>query len=335
MEQRSHPPGYPSLSVRNDRDRVAQVAGENRHMVGRIFLNRYQTVRLLGEGGMGKVFLARQVDLGRNVVVKVMHEHIAADPKFLRTLPARNAAHGPVPASLRRHASTMPPQRSAGPVHHHGVHQRASRSIPCCSATAGSARRRVGRLLGQLCEVLQAAHSEGIIHRDLKPANLMVVDPDTPYEKIKVMDFGLAKLAQRRTASGMQLTESNMRVRRRHAGLHLSRAGARRGIGPSRRPVQRRRHPVRNADGPAAVLRPLDDGHAPGPRHRRAAVLRWRSAPLPGRRRRSRASCGPVWKKTRHADRRAPATWRSATKRPWPIRKRLSKRNCRPTIRAP
>jgi serine/threonine-protein kinase len=53
---------------------------------------------------------------------------------------------------------------------------------------------RVGRLLGQLCEVLQAAHSAGIIHRDLKPGNLMVVDPDTPYELIKVMDFGLAKL---------------------------------------------------------------------------------------------------------------------------------------------
>src|SRR5438270_12378518 len=53
---------------------------------------------------------------------------------------------------------------------------------------------RVGPLLYQLCEVLQAAHSEGIIHRDLKPANLMVVDPDTPYEMIKVMDFGLAKL---------------------------------------------------------------------------------------------------------------------------------------------
>jgi len=49
-------------------------------------------------------------------------------------------------------------------------------------------------MLGQLCEVLQAAHHKGIIHRDLKPANLMVVDADTPYEKIKVMDFGLAKL---------------------------------------------------------------------------------------------------------------------------------------------
>jgi serine/threonine-protein kinase len=53
---------------------------------------------------------------------------------------------------------------------------------------------RVARLLAQLCEALQAAHAEGIVHRDLKPANLMVVDPDTPYEKIKVMDFGLAKL---------------------------------------------------------------------------------------------------------------------------------------------
>jgi serine/threonine-protein kinase len=47
-----------------------------------------------------------------------------------------------------------------------------------------------------LCEVLQAAHNQGIIHRDLKPTNLMVVDPDTPYEHIKVMDFGLAKLVQ-------------------------------------------------------------------------------------------------------------------------------------------
>src|SRR5881227_3954030 len=55
---------------------------------------------------------------------------------------------------------------------------------------------RVGRLLHMLCEVLQAAHAEGIIHRDLKPANLMVVDPDTPYELLKVMDFGLAKLVQ-------------------------------------------------------------------------------------------------------------------------------------------
>ena len=51
-------------------------------MAGRTFLGRYETVKILGEGGMGKVFLAKQTDLGRQVVVKVMHEHVASDPKF-------------------------------------------------------------------------------------------------------------------------------------------------------------------------------------------------------------------------------------------------------------
>ena len=45
-------------------------------MVGRVFLGRYEAVRVLGEGGMGKVYLARQLDLGRQVVIKVMHDHI-------------------------------------------------------------------------------------------------------------------------------------------------------------------------------------------------------------------------------------------------------------------
>jgi serine/threonine-protein kinase len=71
---------------------------------------------------------------------------------------------------------------------------------------------RVGRLLGQLCEVLQAAHSTGIIHRDLKPANLMVVDPDTPYEILKVMDFGLAKPLIHDPEAGFPLTNGDFTV---------------------------------------------------------------------------------------------------------------------------
>src|SRR6185369_12868811 len=67
---------------------------------------------------------------------------------------------------------------------------------------------RVGRLLGQLCEALQAAHSLGIVHRDLKPANLMIVDADTPREKVKVMDFGLARAVD--AASLKKVTETNV-----------------------------------------------------------------------------------------------------------------------------
>src|SRR5262249_22959848 len=51
-------------------------------MVGRIFLGRYEAMRLLGEGGMGRGYLARRGDLGPQGVIKVMHAHIAADPKF-------------------------------------------------------------------------------------------------------------------------------------------------------------------------------------------------------------------------------------------------------------
>jgi serine/threonine-protein kinase len=71
---------------------------------------------------------------------------------------------------------------------------------------------RVGRLLVQLCEVLQAAHTESIIHRDLKPANLMVVDPDTPHEIVKVMDFGLAKLADAPAYKGAPVTGAEFAV---------------------------------------------------------------------------------------------------------------------------
>ena len=51
-------------------------------MQGRVFLGRYETIRQIGEGGMGRVYLARQTDLGRQDVVKVMHEHVATDPTF-------------------------------------------------------------------------------------------------------------------------------------------------------------------------------------------------------------------------------------------------------------
>src|ERR1700683_2796423 len=51
-------------------------------LVRKTFLGRYGIVRMLGAGGMGMVFLAKQTALGRQLVVKVMHDHVASDPKF-------------------------------------------------------------------------------------------------------------------------------------------------------------------------------------------------------------------------------------------------------------
>jgi serine/threonine-protein kinase len=142
---------------------------------------------------MGRVYLARQVDLGRQVVVKVMHDHIALDPKFRerfhRETKLMARFHHPYAVTLYDASLNDPDGPCIVMEYVKGGNLEA-----LLEKVKKMTAPRVGRIIGQLCEVLQAAHEEGIIHRDLKPANLMVVDPDTPKERIKVMDFGLAKL---------------------------------------------------------------------------------------------------------------------------------------------
>lgn len=182
-----------------------------RSMQGRVFLGRYETIQLLGEGGMGRVYLARQSDLGRQVVVKVMHDHVANDPTFRErfareTLLMARFQH-PYAVTLYD-ASLNDPQGPCIVMEHiKGVTLDA-----LLQSNGRLSPPRVGRLLSQLCEVLQAAHSSGIIHRDLKPANLMIVDPDTPYELIKVMDFGLAKLLSPEAAQAEKVTNTDFAV---------------------------------------------------------------------------------------------------------------------------
>src|SRR5207237_8009270 len=132
-------------------------------MVGRIFLGRYEATRLLGEGGMGRVYLARQLDLGRQVVVKVMHDQVAADPHFCErfqreTLLMARFQH-PYAVTLYD-ASLNDPQ---GPC----IIMEYIRGITLDTLLHRNGRltpSRVGRLLGPLGEVLQAAPPPGILH---------------------------------------------------------------------------------------------------------------------------------------------------------------------------
>jgi serine/threonine protein kinase len=163
-------------------------------MLGRILLGKYRVSRLLDQGGMCKIWLARQTDDNREVVIKVLQD------QFLRQSKPRELLRREIHILSRfQHANAVgyhdaAPNDPGGPIlvleHLRGLDlsmllHREGRLMP----------ERVGRLLVQLCDVLGAAHQAGIVHRDIKPGNLMVLHPCTPQETLKLMDFGLAKMS--------------------------------------------------------------------------------------------------------------------------------------------
>jgi serine/threonine-protein kinase len=174
-------------------------------MRGKIFLGRYEVQRQLGEGGMGRVYLARQTDLQRLAVIKVMHDHVASDQKFQERFQREML----LMAKFQHPYAVTLYDAAINDVDGPCIVMEYVRGEPLDAVLKRNERLspfRVSRILGQLCEVLHAANQLGIIHRDLKPSNLMVLDADTPYEKIKVMDFGLAKLMTARSLK--QLVDS-------------------------------------------------------------------------------------------------------------------------------
>ncbi len=155
-------------------------------------LNDYTLVKLLGEGGMGKAFLARSKRTGQTVVVKTIHEHLLGEPKtrqrFLQeTDLMRRFRHPNAVAFIQASpASVEPPfivMEYVRGMTLDDLMQKHDR-LPA---------PRAGKLLAQLCLFLQTAHDNGLLHRDLTPANLMIVDEGTSRESVKVMDFGLAR----------------------------------------------------------------------------------------------------------------------------------------------
>ncbi len=163
-------------------------------MVGHVYLGKYKTIRPLDEGGMSRIYLARQANPDREVVVKVLKEtHLAQTTvreHFRREIHITSRFRHPGAVAF----IDADPKAPDGPVlvleYLRGVDlnlllHREKRFTP----------ERIGRLLAQLCSVLEAAHNAGIVHRDIKPGNLMILYPGTPVEQLKLMDFGLAKMS--------------------------------------------------------------------------------------------------------------------------------------------
>ena len=149
---------------------------------------RYEIVALLGAGGMGQVYRARDPSLNRHVAVKVIAEAYAQNPSFRDRFrrEARTLA-----ALSHPNIATIYSVEEADGILALTMELVEGHNLSDIVRPGGIATDRLLRYGIQIAEAIAAAHDRGITHRDLKPANVIV----SPDGRLKVLDFGLARLA--------------------------------------------------------------------------------------------------------------------------------------------
>jgi eukaryotic-like serine/threonine-protein kinase len=158
-------------------------------------LGPYEVLAPLGAGGMGEVYRARDARLGRDVAIKVLPGEFVYDPDRL----ARFRREAQMLASLSHpNIATIHGLEDLGGSHCLVMELVPGQTLAERLATGALPVEEVLRICGQIAEALGAAHQKGITHRDIKPANIKV----TPEGRVKVLDFGLAKVAPESQAEG-------------------------------------------------------------------------------------------------------------------------------------
>jgi tRNA A-37 threonylcarbamoyl transferase component Bud32 len=154
----------------------------------------YRILSVLGEGGMGSVYLGEHVTIGRRAAIKLLRKEVASHPEVVQRF--FNEARA---ANLVAHPSIVA-------VYDHGQSAEAGAFLVMELLEGESLGSRLRRgvlepaelafLVERVASPLAAAHARGIVHRDLKPDNIFLVpDPDHPgEERVKILDFGIAKL---------------------------------------------------------------------------------------------------------------------------------------------
>jgi tRNA A-37 threonylcarbamoyl transferase component Bud32 len=176
---------------------------------GTVLGERYRVLRTLGEGGMGQVYLAEHVLLGKQVAVKVLRHDFSAKEDLVKRFQLEAVAasqigqenivdvtdFGQTPERSFYYVMEYVPGRSLGQLVDGAGPMPADRALP---------------LFTQICKALAAAHARGIVHRDLKPDNVIVSRLADSSEKAKVLDFGISKVGE--GPSGSRITQVGMVV---------------------------------------------------------------------------------------------------------------------------
>ena len=185
-------------------------AAPTTNLVGQVVADRYHIVKKLGEGGMGQVYLAEHVKMGRRSAIKVMNPSMVHDPdavaRFNRE--AANASRISHPNVCAIYDFGETPD---------GVIYLAMEFIEGEALTDVITRdgalpvQRAAHIFTQTADALQAAHDLGIVHRDLKPDNIMLSRGRDGRDVVKVVDFGIAK-AVGGDEAGQKVTKTGLVV---------------------------------------------------------------------------------------------------------------------------
>jgi len=173
-------------------------------LIGHVVDKRYKVLLVLGEGGMGTVYQVKHVALGREFAMKALRRDLAQDgalsARFIQEAKAAAAVAHPAIVQITDFGQ-LPSKQPYFVMELLSGHSlawliKAGGPLPAARAV---------RVLRQVAEALAAAHDAGIIHRDLKPDNVHVSEAIGDRDVVKVLDFGLAKVAgaSRLTRAGM------------------------------------------------------------------------------------------------------------------------------------
>jgi serine/threonine protein kinase len=170
-------------------------------------VGHYEIVAPLGSGGMGEVYRARDLRLGREVALKILPAGLSGDAARLRRFEHEARA---VTALSHPNIITVHDVGSFGERLYIAMELVEGKTLRRILASGALPVQRAIDLAAQLADGLAKAHEAGIVHRDLKPENVMVSRDGF----VKILDFGLAKLAsdsgERSTAETLSTQEGTL-----------------------------------------------------------------------------------------------------------------------------
>ena len=164
------------------------VGDDAQSLVGKS-ISHYQIISLVGKGGMGEVYRARDTKLDRTVALKILPEEMSADAermrRFVREAKAASALNHPNVAHIYEIGE-------ADGVSFIAMEYVEGQTLAAKINGHPLETNEIVEIGSQIADALDEAHSKGITHRDIKPANVML----TPRGQVKVLDFGLAKIVK-------------------------------------------------------------------------------------------------------------------------------------------